>query len=70
MREPFPRREESSVTGKSSTWRSDGKLFLQECLEVAKTRGEGWTEYMYPTPGKSKKPTPWKEKKSTNTEWK
>jgi hypothetical protein len=44
---------------------TNGKLFIQECLEVAKTKGEGWTEYMYPTPEESKKPTPWKEKASS-----
>jgi signal transduction histidine kinase len=41
-----------------------GKLFIQEQLEVAKTKGEGWTEYMYPKPEELKKPTPYKEKVS------
>ena len=53
--------------GKDMTANKDtnGKLFIQECLEVAKTKGEGWTTYMYPTPEESKKPTPWKEKVSS-----
>ena len=42
-----------------------GKLFVQEYIEVAKTKGEGWVEYMYPTPEELKKPTPMKEKKSS-----
>jgi len=42
-----------------------GKLFVQEYVKVAKTKGEGWTEYMYPTPEELKKPTPMKEKKSS-----
>ena len=42
-----------------------GKLFVQEYFEVAKTKGEGWVEYMYPTPEELKKPTPMKEKKSS-----
>ncbi len=42
-----------------------GKLFVQEYITVAKTKGEGWTEYMYPTPEELKKPTPHKEKKSS-----
>ena len=42
-----------------------GKLFVQEYIKVAKTKGEGWTEYMYPTPEELKKPTPFKEKKSS-----
>ena len=42
-----------------------GKLFVQEYIKVAKTKGEGWTEYMYPTPEELKKPTPMVEKKSS-----
>ena len=42
-----------------------GKLFVQEYIKVAKTKGEGWTEYMYPTPEELNKPTPMKEKKSS-----
>jgi cytochrome c len=42
-----------------------GKLFIQEQLEVAKTKGEGWTEYMYPKPEELKKPIPYKEKVSS-----
>jgi len=42
-----------------------GKLFIQEQLEVAKTKGEGWTEYMYPKPEELKNPTPFKEKVSS-----
>ena len=42
-----------------------GKLFVQEYIKVAKTKGEGWTEYMYPTPEELKKPGPTKDKKSS-----
>lgn len=42
-----------------------GKLFVREFIEVAKTQGEGWTEYMYPKPEELKKPTPWREKVSS-----
>jgi signal transduction histidine kinase len=42
-----------------------GKLFVQEFIKVAKTKGEGWVEYMYPTPEEQKKPIPFKEKKSS-----
>ena len=42
---------------------SNGKLFVQDYIAVAKSKGEGWTEYMYPTPEELKKPTPYKEKK-------
>ena len=44
---------------------STGKLFVLDYITVAKTKGEGWTEYMYPTPEELKKPTPMKEKKSS-----
>ena len=44
---------------------TNGKLFVQEYIQVAKTKGEGWVEYMYPTPEELKKPTPMKEKKSS-----
>lgn len=44
---------------------SNGKLFVQEYIAVAKSKGEGWTEYLYPTPEELKKPTPFKEKKKS-----
>ena len=50
------------ITGVKDT---NGKLFNQESITIAKTKGEGWTTYMYPTPEESKKPTPWKEKISS-----
>jgi len=50
------------ITGVKDT---NGKLFNQESIAIAKTKGEGWTEYMYPNPEELKKPTPHKEKKSS-----
>jgi len=44
---------------------SNGKLFVQDYIAVAKSKGEGWTEYMYPTPEELKKPTPLKEKQKS-----
>lgn len=44
---------------------SNGKLFVKELIEVAKTNGEGWTEYMYPKPEELAKPTPFNEKISS-----
>ena len=40
----------------------NGKLFNQESIVIAKTKGEGWTEYLYPKPEELKKPTPYTEK--------
>jgi hypothetical protein len=34
-------------------------------MAIAKSKGEGWTEYTYPTPEELKKPTPFNEKKSS-----
>ena len=42
-----------------------GKLFIQEYIKIAKTKGEGWTEYMYPTPAELNKPTLMEDKKSS-----
>jgi len=44
----------------------NGILFVQDYLKIAKSsKGEGWTEYMYPTPEELKKPIPFKEKKAS-----
>ena len=32
----------------------DGKLFLQEMLNLAKTKGSGWVDYKYPNPKSGK----------------
>ena len=45
---------------------SDGKLFVQDYISVAKSKGEGWTTYTYPTPEELKKPTPFQEKIKSN----
>ena len=34
----------------------DGRMIIQEFIEIAKTRGEGWSEYMWPTPEEMQKP--------------
>jgi cytochrome c len=35
---------------------SNGKFVVKEFIDVAKTTGEGWVEYMYPKPAELKKP--------------
>ncbi len=42
-----------------------GKLVVQDYIAVAKSKGEGWTEYMYPTPEELKKPISRNEMKSS-----
>jgi len=44
---------------------SNGKLVIKELIEIAKTKGEGWIEYMYPKPEELAKPTPLNEKISS-----
>jgi len=34
----------------------DGRMIIQEFIEIAKTKGEGWVEYMWPKPGEMEKP--------------
>jgi len=31
----------------------NGKAFVQEMIEVAKTKGSGWVDYMWPKPGET-----------------
>ncbi len=42
-----------------------GKLFVQEYIKIVKTKGQGWTEYMYPKPEELQRPVPFKEKVSS-----
>ena len=53
------------LLGDKTTINTNGKLFVQDYITIANSNGEGWTEYMYPTPEELKKPTPYKEKKSS-----
>ena len=34
----------------------DGVMIFQEFIEIAKTKGEGWSEYMWPKPEEMQKP--------------
>ena len=40
----------------------DGRFIVKELIEMAKAKGEGWIEYMYPKPEELAKSTPFKEK--------
>ena len=46
------------VVGKNLLgWKdTDGKMIVQGFIDVAKTKGEGWFDYMYPKPDEIKKP--------------
>jgi cytochrome c len=48
---------------------ANGKAFIQEMVEIAKTKGSGWVEYIWPKPGEtepSKKMTYIKKVKTGN----
>jgi len=34
----------------------DGRMIIQEFIEIAKTKGDGWVEYMWPKPEEMQKP--------------
>jgi signal transduction histidine kinase len=62
---PYARPEQPKIMKLFDEKDTTGKLYVQEYIKVAKTKGEGWVEYMYPTPEELNKPTPMKEKKSS-----
>lgn len=35
---------------------ADGRLIIREFIEIAKAKGEGWVEYMWPKPEEMSKP--------------
>jgi hypothetical protein len=62
---PFPGPTAPQFMKIFDTKDTTGKLFVQEYIKVAKTKGEGWVEYMYPTPEELKKPIQVKDMKSS-----
>jgi len=62
---PYARPEDPKIMKLFDQKDTTGKLFVQEYIKVAKTNGEGWTEYMWPTPEELKKPIPKSERKSS-----
>jgi cytochrome c len=52
----FPAREGSRVSGQKD---ANGKLFHDEIIRVAETKGSGWVDYMFPKPGQSQPSQKW-----------
>jgi cytochrome c len=52
----FPQREGTNVAGQKD---SRGKLFHNEIIQVAQTRGSGWVDYMFPKPGQTEPSQKW-----------
>lgn len=46
----FPAREGTNTTGEKD---AKGKLFHHAIIQVAKAKGSGWVDYMFPKPGQT-----------------
>src|SRR6516164_4296363 len=46
----FPQREGTNVSGQKD---AKGKLFHNEIIKTAETKGSGWVDYMFPKPGQT-----------------
>jgi len=52
----FPMREGTNVAGQKD---SNGKLFHNEIIRTAETKGSGWVDYMFPKPGQTEPSQKW-----------
>ena len=52
----FPAREGTNVTGQKD---AKGKLFHNEIIKTAETKGSGWVDYMFPKPGQTEPSQKW-----------
>jgi len=54
----FPKREGTNPA-KASEKDAKGKLFHEEIIKTARTRGEGWVDYWFPKPGQTEPSHKW-----------
>lgn len=52
----FPKREGTNVHGQKD---AKGKLFHDEIIKTAETKGSGWVDYMFPKPGQTEPSQKW-----------
>jgi len=52
----FPKREGTNVSGQKD---ANGKLFHDEIIKTAETKGAGWVDYMFPKPGQTQPSRKW-----------
>jgi cytochrome c len=52
----FPKREGTNVHGQKD---AKGKLFHDEMIKAAETKGSGWVDYMFPKPGQTEPSQKW-----------
>jgi len=52
----FPEREGTNTTGQKD---ANGKLFHHDFIQMAKSNGSGWVNYMFPKPGQTQASQKW-----------
>jgi len=52
----FPKREGMNIAGDKD---ANGKLFQDEILKTAETKGSGWISYVFPKPGQTQPSQKW-----------
>ena len=52
----FPKREGTNVNGQKD---AKDKLFHNEIIKTAETKGSGWVDYMFPKPGQTEPSQKW-----------
>ena len=48
---------------------AEGKLFHNEIIKTAETKGSGWVDYMFPKPGQTEPSQKWTYVKKVTMEW-
>jgi cytochrome c len=61
----FPKREGTNVTGQKD---ANGKLFHDELIKTAESKGSGWVDYMFPKPGQTQPSQKWTYVKRINVD--
>ena len=59
----FPAREGTNVAGQKDV---NGKLFHDAIVQIAKTSGSGWVDYVFPKPGQTQPSQKWAYLKAVN----
>lgn len=59
----FPAREGTNITGGKD---ANGKLFQDEIIATARSKGSGWVDYMFPKPGQTEPSRKWAFVKAVN----
>jgi cytochrome c len=61
----FPQREGTNTTGQKD---KEGKLFHEEFIKTAKSKGSGWVDYAFPKPGQTQPSKKWAYVKAVNVD--